>query len=269
MDFYSPKKIKEVFFENDMHFSKGLGQNFLVSKDVVRKLVDLSSLGKDDFVLEIGPGLGAITNELVNRTKEVLAVEKDARLAGLVEKHLEVDNLKVINQDVLDFDEKDLKEYSVVSNLPFSVSTHVIRKFLESNNPPKKMIVITQKEVALRMRASVPRMTILSVAIQFYADVKILFTISRGNFFPRPKIESSVVEITPREKIKTDEKKFFELVRAGFSSPRKKAFNNIASGLGFNKKKLKEIFDKLNIDTGRRAETFTIEEWVSINNLLS
>jgi len=252
-----------------MHFSKGLGQNFLISKDIVRKLVDLSSLGKDDFVLEIGPGLGAITNELISRTKEVLAVEKDSRLTDLLNKHLNVDNFKVINQDILDFDEKDLKEYSVVSNLPFSVSTNVIRKFLESSNPPKKLIVITQKEVAQRMKSSVPDMNILSIAIQFYADVRILFNISKGNFFPRPKIESSVVEIIPKEKPKTNEKEFFKLIKAAFSSPRKKSFNNISSGLGIDKEKLKEIFDKLNIDPGRRSETFTIEEWVNINNLLS
>lgn len=269
MDFYSHKKIKNVFFENNMHFSKGLGQNFLISKDIVRKLVDLSSLGKEDFVLEIGPGLGAITNELVSRTKKVLAIEKDSRLVGLLNKHLSVDNLEVINKDILDFDESNLEEYSVVSNLPFSVSTNVIRKFLESNNPPKKLIVIVQKEVAQRMKSTVPDMSILSVAIQFYADVRILFNISKGNFFPRPKIVSSVIEIIPRKKINTNEKEFFNLIRAAFSSPRKKALNNISSKLKINKDKLKEIFNKLNIDNGKRAETFTIEEWVSINNLLS
>lgn len=251
-----------------MHFSKKLGQNFLISKNIVKKLIDLSSLNKNDFVLEIGSGLGSITIELLNRVDKVLAIEKDNRLVKILNEELSFDNLEIINQDILDFDENQLEEYSVISNLPFSISTAVIRKFLESNNPPKKLIVITQREVAERMKATPPNMSFLSVVIQFYADVKILFNISKGNFFPNPKIDSSVVKIVPKEKINIDKNEFFKLVEAGFSSPRKKAINNISSRLKIDKDKLENIFNELKIDLGRRAETFTIEEWIKLINFL-
>ena len=162
---------------------KHLGQNFLIDKNTVRKVIKTADLKPEDIILEIGPGLGALTQELAKKAKKIIAVEKDARMCQALKEQLkDFDNIEIINQDILKFEiiklfknlKFKIKNYKIVANLPFYITAPVIRKFLESENPPQEMVLIIQKEVAQRISAQPPKMSILAVSVQFYAEAKII-----------------------------------------------------------------------------------------------
>lgn len=254
--------------------NKTLGQNFLINKGIIAKIISAASLSDADVVLEIGPGTGLLTFELAKTAKKIIAVEKDKKLSVMLrdecEKH-NITNIEIIEDDVLVFLQKHFteKNYTVVANIPYYLTSALIRMLLELPNKPSNIILTIQKEVAQRIVAQNEKESILSLSVKLYADAKILFYISKGSFFPIPKVDSACIAITPKKtRKKIDSKSFFLVVKAGFSSPRKKLFSNLANGLQIEKSLLESIFLKANISPNARAESLSFDQWLMLTKLL-
>lgn len=258
------KEAKDLLRELKIKPSKGLGQNFLIDKSAINKVLNALDISLNDTVLEVGPGFGMLTKELVKKAKKVVSVEKDRNMVNLLEKECLVDNLEIVNQDILQFNPK-FKDYVLVGNIPFYLTAPVIRKFLETENRPKQIVFIIQKEVAQRISANPPRMSILAVSVQIYADTKITSYIKKDSFWPKPKIDSAIIKIIPKEFPKMNMDLFFKTVKAGFSQPRKQLLNNLSKGLYINKTILSEKLSKININPTQRAETLSIKDWINLS----
>jgi len=253
--------------------SKHLGQNFLIDRNIVKKVIKAANLKSTDIILEIGPGLGALTKELVKKVKQVIACEKDPKMCEILKKTLkDFKNIEIINQDILKYNFQFLKNYKVVANLPYYITSPVIRKFLESENPPKEMVLMVQKEVAQRICSAPPKMSILAISVQFYAKPKIISYVSKESFWPQPKVDSAIIKIVPRQfrilVLRQFREQFFRIVRAGFSHPRKQLANNLSKELKLNKKEINDLLLKNNIQPSQRAETLTIKDWLKLTNVL-
>lgn len=242
-----------------MNKIKRLGQNFLIDRKTIKKVVKIADLNPKDTVLEIGPGMGALTQELAKKAK-VLAVEKDYRLYEILKQRFK--DIEIINQDILKYNPKK-KNYKIVANLPFYITAPVLRKFLEEKNQPKEMVLMIQKEVAQRICAQPPGMNILALSVQIYARPEIISYVSKKCFVPVPKVDSAIIRITPHKKYKADER-FFKLIKAGFSHPRKQLANNLAEGLKLDKKKIISLLEKNNINPKARAESLGINNWLQL-----
>ena len=255
---------------------KGLGQNFLKDSRAIQKVINSANLSEKDIVLEIGPGKGALTKELLQRVKKVIAIEKDRRMIEhLEEKFKDSQNLELISGDILNsakpsFAELGLAEFKIVANIPFYITGAIIRMFLESNPAkagPKQMTLIIQKEVAQRI-CDKKKMNILALSVLFYADAKIISYISKRSFSPAPRVDSAIIQITPKKKYRTNPEDFFRIVRAGFSHPRKQLVNNLSTELKIEKEKITEILLKNNIPEKIRAEDLKIDAWIKITPYL-
>ncbi|HCC59648.1 MAG: hypothetical protein A2402_03145 [Candidatus Staskawiczbacteria bacterium RIFOXYC1_FULL_37_43] len=279
MDLTSPTTIKEILSKYSARPSKGLGQNFLIDKNVLKKIIGAADLNKNDVVLEVGPGIGTLTQELAKNAKKVIAVEKDKIMIKILGETLkDYKNIEIINGDILrilNFKFSILNQnlisqfsnYKVVSNIPYYLTSPLIRKFLESDNKPSEIILMVQKEVAQRICSKPPDMSLLAVSVQFYADVKIISYVSKNCFWPSPKVDSAIIKIIPREnKNKIDPVLFFKIVKAGFSHPRKQLAGNLSKILKIDKKQVDAILIKNNIDPKQRAETLSIEDWKNLAN---
>jgi 16S rRNA (adenine1518-N6/adenine1519-N6)-dimethyltransferase len=260
---------REILRELDVSPSKALGQNFLHDQKIVRRIVHVADVDETIDVLEIGPGLGILTEELVATARSVTAVELDARLADRLQAHFE-GRATIIPGDILEVDLEHVlpgDPYVVVANLPYSIATAAIQRLLESPDPPQRMIVMVQREVAERMAARPPEMSILSVAVQFYSRAKIQFRIGSGAFIPRPRIESSVIRLDVHSEpplTREHHQRFFQLVRAGFSQRRKRVDNSISAKLGVTKSTVAERITQSGLDPATRAERLDVPDWVSL-----
>lgn len=252
--------------------NKRLGQNFLVNRGVIAKIINAAALTKADTVLEIGPGHGALTFELAQKAGKVVAIEKDKQLAELLRATLverKITNVEIIEEDILKFLVSSFKfqvlSYKVVANIPYYLTSALIRQLLELKHPPERVILTIQKEVAQRIAAHEGKESILSLAVKFYADAKILFYVSRGSFSPAPNVDSAVIEIIPRkEERPIAPEVFFAVVKAGFSAPRKKLLGNLAQGLSLNKEALAVTLSKLDIDAHARPEQIPLAQWIAL-----
>jgi len=271
--------------------SKRLGQNFLIDKGAVKRVIEAANLQPDDIVLEIGPGTGVLTIELAKRVKKVIAVEKDQKMIEILKETLkEFENVEIVQEDILKFQipngaqaklgrvagglesKLQIPNYKVVGNLPFYLTAPAIRKFLEAKNRPKEMVLIVQKEVGQRICAKPPDMSILAVSVQFYAKPKIVSYISKKSFWPQPKVDSAIIRITPRQPAPYRNEvsgagfreRFFGIVRAGFSQPRKQILNNFSKRLQLNKEEIKAWLLEGEIQPSQRAETLTIKDWIKL-----
>ncbi len=252
--------------------NKRLGQNFLVNRGIVEKIIIASALTAADTVLEIGPGHGALTFELAQKAGKVIAIEKDRELAELLRAKLteqKIANVEIIEGDILAFLSKSYKlkaiSYCVVANIPYYLTSALIRQLLELEHPPERIILTIQKEVAQRIAAHNNKESVLSLAVKFYADAKILFYVSRGSFSPAPNVDSAVIEIIPRkEKQPVSSEAFFAVVKAGFSAPRKKLLGNLAKGLSLEKVELSVMLGVLGIDAHARPEQIPLAQWVAL-----
>ena len=251
---------------------KRLGQNFLIDKNVVKKVIKAAELHSKDIVLEVGPGIGALTKEIAKTAKKVIAVEKDPNMCQILKETLrDFKNVKIVKNDVLKFNNYSLltTHYKLIANLPFYITAPVIRKFLESKHPPKEMVLIVQKEVAQRICSKPPKMNILAVSVQFYAKPKIISYISKKSFWPSPKVDSAIIKIVPQKKHKDiDIDLFFKIVKAGFAYPRKQLANNLSKMLKLDKKELSSLLLENNVKPTQRAETLTIRDWIKLSNML-
>ncbi len=270
MDLTSVKTIKELLSKYDAQPLKTMGQNFLVNKFVLDKIIIASDVGPKDIVLEIGPGIGTLTKELSKIAEKVIAVEKDKKMVEILKETLENQkNVEVVQGDVLLTTNYQLPtHYKVVANLPYYVTSPVIRKFLETKNPPDFMVLMVQKEVAQRICAKPPGMSLLAVSVQFYANAEIISYVKKSSFWPSPKVDSAIIKITPFKKTRRRRASvgFFNIVKAGFSQPRKQLANNLSKGLGEHKEKVQAWLLKNNIEPSQRAETLSVENWISLTN---
>jgi 16S rRNA (adenine1518-N6/adenine1519-N6)-dimethyltransferase len=251
-----------------------LGQNFLVDRRYLSHILHAARIDPQDTIIEVGPGLGVLTEKLADVAGMVIGVEVDPLLA----RHLETslgrrENVRVLQGDVLELDPAELIAgssgcpYKVVANLPYSVAAAVLRHFLEASMKPTLVVVLVQKEVAQRMTASPGQMSLLSVAVQLYGKPKIVLKIPPTAFHPRPKVESALIriEVLPQPAlIVEDIEAFFSLVRAGFAHRRKQLHNSLSQELSVPGPTIKEALSRAGIEPSRRAQTLSIEEWGSL-----
>jgi 16S rRNA (adenine1518-N6/adenine1519-N6)-dimethyltransferase len=257
---------------------KRLGQNFLTQVSVVQKLAAAAEINPGQTILEIGPGTGILTQELLKTGNPVIAVEKDPEMVAILHDKFtgicvgltHANLLEMIQGDALKFDEtKIAPPYKIAANLPFYLTAPLIRKFLESQNPPLLLAVIVQKEVAQRICAAPPKMSLLAVSAQFYAQTKIIANVGRGNFWPAPKVDCAILQIIPFAKKgdkykKTFINKFFAIAKAGFSHPRKQLINNLTNGLKLDRRQVDSWLTKNNVNPKQRPETLSVENWVGL-----
>ena len=251
---------------------KGLGQHFLVDREVMEQVVSAAELTAEDVVIEIGPGLGFMTAELASRAGRVIAVELDRQLADAL-KQTTANNITVINADILSIDPAALVEkqgapgYKVVANLPYYITSAVLRHLLEASLKPRLTVVMVQKEVAEAIAAKPGRMSLLSVSVQFYGQPDIVSYVPAGCFYPAPKVDSAILRITLHAEpaVAVDNTgDFFNLVRAGFAASRKQLANSLAQGLAAPKNQVLPMLEEAGIAPQRRAETLALEDWARL-----
>ena len=262
---------------------KGLGQHFLIEEESLGFITAAAELGPADIVMEIGPGLGVLTRELVRQAGWVFAIELDDKLAAILKETLAAfNNMTVVNRDVLDITPSDLLteqkvsfpgaitnpyRYKVVANLPYYITSPVLRHFLEARIKPKIMVVMVQKEVAEVIVAKPGQMSMLSISVQYYGEPSIISYVPARSFYPVPEVDSAILRVKPYPRpplAVADERSFFELVRAGFRAARKQLVNSLAQGLGCSKIEALSLLEKTNIEPRRRAETLTLDEWAKL-----
>ena len=272
MNLISKRTIKNLLQRYQIRPSKRLGQNFLIDEGVIKRVIEAAQLSQNDIVLEIGPGIGNLTMELAKRVKKVIAIEKDLKMIEILKETLkEFENVEIIQGDILKIGLKskilNLKSYKVVANLPFYITAPVIRKFLEAvDAKPQQMVLVVQKEVAQRICAKAPDMSILAVSAQFYAEPEIISYISKKSFWPSPKVDSAILKISALNQRRKSafNQRFFKIVKAGFSQPRKQVLNNFSEMLKLNKGNVKSWLLRNDINPTQRAETLSIEDWINL-----
>ncbi|MEK7520178.1 MAG: 16S rRNA (adenine(1518)-N(6)/adenine(1519)-N(6))-dimethyltransferase RsmA [Patescibacteria group bacterium] len=252
--------------------NKLLGQHFLVNQGIIVKIISAAALNRGDVVVEVGPGRGALTFALAHACKKVIAVEKDRALAQeLREKcaHENIVNVEVVTGDILKFLAPPSlllpPRYVVVANIPYYLTSALVRALLEQKRTPDTITLMMQKEVAQRMCARNGKESILSLSVKFYAEPKVLFSVSRGSFFPPPTVDSAVIRLTPRKTpLSADPERFFPVVKAGFSAPRKKLVGNLARALSLDKERVASVLHRCRIAPNARAADLPLSQWVAL-----
>ena len=277
----TPSATKEIINKYSFAFQKKFGQNFLIDSNVLESIIRGAEITKDDFVLEIGPGIGTMTQYLCEAARQVVAVEIDKMLIPILEDTLsEYDNVEVINQDVLKVDIKSLAEeknngkpIKVVANLPYYITTPIIMGLFESGVPIDSITIMVQKEVADRMQTGPGSKDYgaLSLAVQYYATAKVILNVSATCCMPRPNVDSAVIKLT-RHKEPTvnvaDEKLMFKIIRASFNQRRKTLVNGLKNSpeLSFSKEQIVKAIEKIGKPETIRGEALTLEEFAELAN---
>ncbi len=251
-----------------MMTKKRLGQHWLSDRSTLEDIVDFANVSQPDTVLEVGPGLGTLTEHIKKRAGKVIAVEYDDELSLPLSAKYANTNVTVIPDDILQFDLGTLpKNYKVVANIPYYLTSNLLRRLLESKNPPLSMTMLVQKEVAERIAAKPGAMSVLAVSVQFYCDVTLGPVVQAHLFTPPPKVDSQVIKLDYRNKPlfeNVDTKQFFDIVKAGFSERRKKLRSSLSGGLGIEKSQAEELLEKASIDPNKRAQELSLDEWKSL-----
>jgi 16S rRNA (adenine1518-N6/adenine1519-N6)-dimethyltransferase len=284
-DIATPVRTKAILEKYGFSFKKSLGQNFLIEPNVLSRIVDHANVTDKTGVIEIGPGIGALTEQLARRAKKVVAFEIDQRLLPILNETLApYPNVTIIHQDVLEANLKeaiqehfhDCEEIMVVANLPYYVTTPIIMKLLEDQLPLKGIVVMLQKEVADRISAkpSTKEYGSLSIAVQYYTEAKTVMTVPKTVFVPQPNVDSAIIRLLVRDKPGVELKNeafFFQIVRASFAQRRKTLLNNLVHFLT-NGKELKPVIEEtlaqVEIDGKRRGESLSIEEFAKLSDAL-
>jgi len=270
----SPEVVHYICKRFDIKMSKKLGQNFLIKRGIVDEIVKAADLQAGEPVLEIGPGIGTLTQGLAQSGANVTAIELDTRLLEVLDTTLaQYSNVNIVHGDVLKLDVPSImnhEPFKVVANLPYYITTPIIMSLLESRLPIERLVVMVQKEVALRMVAKpgTKDYGALSVAVQYYTKPDIVLDVPPKSFLPAPAVTSSVIRCVLRDKPPVDvidEKLFFRVVKAGFAQ-RRKTFANTMKTTGLSKDRIEELLVKANIDGQRRGETFTLQEFADVAN---
>ena len=270
----SPEVVHYICKRFDIKMSKKLGQNFLIKRGIVDEIVKAADLQEGEPVLEIGPGIGTLTQGLAQSGANVTAIELDTRLLEVLDTTLaQYSNVNIVHGDVLKLDVPSImnhEPFKVVANLPYYITTPIIISLLESRLPIERLVVMVQKEVALRMVAKpgTKDYGALSVAVQYYTKPDIVLDVPPKSFLPAPAVTSSVIRCVLRDQPPVDvidEKLFFRVVKAGFAQ-RRKTFANTMKTTGLSKDRIEELLAKANIDGQRRGETFTLQEFADVAN---
>ena len=303
MNVASVRAIKQIFAVHATKPKKSLGQNFLVDRHIIEKMVAAAEIQPTDVILEVGPGIGALTQELVRAAKRVIAVEKDKEMVEILERTLvDCGNLEILNQDIRGPDtiyplwgdlgpsrtspkrgpqgDRGNIRYKVVANLPYFITGPVLRKFLEQVQiKPERIVLMVQKEVAQRICARPPKMNLLAVSVQLFAEPKIVSYVKRTSFWPQPEVDSAIIKITPytlRTPMVRDRElleytttprlrdQFFRIVKAGFKQPRKQLANNLSKGLGLPREKVEQRLLSNHIQPSQRAQTLSVGNWINL-----
>lgn len=267
----------------DLQARKGLGQHFLIDEEVLELITSAAGLTSTDVIMEIGPGLGVLTKELARQGGWVVTIELDSKLAAILKQTLaSFNNVTIVNEDILQVDPEALLQeqkvrfppaigspfsYKVVANLPYYITSPVLRHFLEASVKPQIMVVMVQKEVAEAIVAKPGQMSMLSISVQFYGEPTIISYVPAQCFYPAPEVDSAILKIKlysqPAVEV-ADNESFFALVRAGFIAARKQIGNSLAQGLGLPKAECLSLLEKASIVPQRRAETLTLDEWAKL-----
>ncbi len=276
------ERVKSILAENGFSFSKSLGQNFIINPDICPRMAEMCGADRESGALEIGPGMGVLTQELCLRAKKVVAIELDRRLLPVLGQTLgEFENLTVINADAMKINLGELidthfkgMDVYVCANLPYYITSPVIMMLLESRLDIKSLTVMVQKEWADRILSPVGSREAgaVTVAVNYYAEAEKLFNVSKNSFMPAPKVDSAVIKLTLRQKPPVDvddEKLFFDVVRAAFGQRRKTAVNSLSSGLNLPRQTVSGILAECGFDPNVRAETMTMNDFALICNMIT
>jgi len=283
---YHFKSRKERYFPSEgstLKPKKRLGQVFLKNKAFLSKIIKAGEISSKDTVLEIGPGKGVLTEALLRAKAKVMAIEKDPQLVDFLKEKFKTNkNLTIIEADIRDvLNSKqfschsrisgNLKNYKVVGNIPYYLTSHLIHLLLELKHKPEIIILMIQKEVAQRIVAQPPKMNLLAVSVQFYSQPEIIASIPKSAFWPQPKVDSAIIKLTPLPVIARSEatkQPFFQVVKAGFSHPRKLLISNLSQNLKISREQLQETFSKLDLPFNIRAQNLSLEHWNDLTKYL-
>lgn len=274
--------VKETLDMRGLRPQKKWGQHFLTDPRILESIADAAEVTPSDIILEIGPGLGHLTRVLAQRAGRVVAVEVDGDLAAKLRDEFAASNVTIVRGDVLRFKPIELLElgagtspaplpFKVVANLPYYITSAILRHILEAVPKPRVVVVMVQREVAQRMTTQPPAMNLLAISVQFFAQARVMRTIAAGAFYPRPKVDSAIVRLDVFERPPLsveDTARFFEIVRAGFGERRKQLHNSLARGLGCAPEVVATALARARIDATRRAETLTLPEWGALCDAL-
>ena len=249
-----------------------LGQHFLNNPEIVDKIIEASQIQPTDIVIEIGPGEGVLTEKICPLAHKVLAIELDHKLADTLEgKFSQQQNLEIIFDDILKVNlpqllaDRNIQNYKIIANIPYYITSKIIRLFLETAHQPTELVLMIQKEVAQRIVAPVGKMSLLSTSVQYYAQAEILFDVTKENFNPPPKVDSSVIKISHIQKNNPlEDKDFFRVVKAGFCARRKTLANNLANSFHLDKKQIEATLEKAGLSPNTRAQELSIENWQNL-----
>ena len=274
---------KETMFilkKYNISANKSLGQNFLINDEVVEKIVDSANVAQDDLVIEIGPGLGTLTKELLERAKKVIAIELDKRMLTILNDRFSLyDNFEVINEDVLKVDLKEIikkekehvKNVKIVANLPYYITTPIIMKLLEDKLDIESITVMVQKEVAKRLTA-IPGDKLsgaITYAVNYYCEPEEIIVVPNSSFIPEPEVESEVIKLNLRKEYPVnliDEELFFKIIKASFMQRRKTLVNSISNSGLMSKEKVKTLLEKLGLDERVRGEDLNLQDFANLTN---
>ena len=275
------EQTKYLLKENRIRPGYIAGQNFLICADVLEAILTAADIKKSDNILEIGPGLGVMTTELVGRANKLLAIEYDKQLIPIINKLIEVnDNLELINDDILRVKNDEIAAslggvYKVVANIPYQITSKIIKKFLTFDPKPISLTLLVQKEVAERMVAEPGQLSKLAISVQFYSRVEIIRIVSNECFWPQPKVDSAIIKIVLDDKYlklikkeKVEEEKFWSVVRGGFVGKRKTLANNLSNSLHMERAQVVEVLESIKLSKSVRAQELSIEQWISLSRLL-
>lgn len=266
-------QIREICRLMEIKPARSKGQNFLVNEKIYGEIVAAANLQPTDTVLEIGPGLGFLTTKLAQKAQKVVAVELDDSLANYLKMAVDANNttnIEVVNEDILRFNpsahQLENKKYKIVANLPYNITSIFLRRFLSGESRPGSLILMLQKEVAERITAQPPEMSILAISVQYYATAEIIKIVKAGNFWPEPKVDSALIRLVAIDKKYTPvaDKRFFRVVRIGFSSKRKMLKNNLAAGLKTETKTMENLLVSQGLNPQVRAEDLSLENWQNL-----
>ncbi len=274
--YLDPGRIQAALNRLGLRPNRELGQNFLTDGAALDAMLAAAELGPEDTVIEVGPGLGVLTWELIRHAGKVWAIEFDRRLADRLQEELHAPQLEVVRNDVLRVDPAVLlggtTGYKVVANLPYQITSAILRHFLEATMPPERMVVMVQREVAERVAAAPPEMSVLAHSVQIYAEPRIVARVPAAMFVPAPKVDSAVLLLVrrPRPAVDVDDiNALFRVIKAGFLHGRKKLVNGLGGGLAamgtpVDKEALLAAMEHARVDPNRRAETLTLDEWAAL-----
>ncbi len=269
-------EIKQELEFLDIKANKRLGQNFLIVQSAYTKIINALAIQTGDTIVEVGPGLGTLTKYLADTGAKIIAIEKDKRLITFLnQKFKDYSNIEIIEQDILKFNPLSTHTYKLVGNIPYYLTSKLLRIVYDSWPMPSTMVFMMQKEVVDKILAKPPKMTMLGIATQYYTIPKKISNISRGSFYPEPDVDSAIIRLGIRDEglgikeNKTNTKQFFKVAQAGFAGKRKQLMTTLPTNLKLPKDTILQALNKANIDSKRRPETLTIEEWESLSKILN